>query len=96
MNSNEENGEQSERAGGALTEIAGWLEELGLGRYASTFLENDIDFAVLPNLSDADLRELGIGSLGHRKRLLVAIEGRSGAPRQGMVERVVAPLGERR
>jgi class 3 adenylate cyclase len=96
MNSNEENGEQSERAGGALTEIAGWLEELGLGRYASTFLENDIDFAVLPNLSDADLRELGIGSLGHRKRLLVAIEARSGAPRQGMVERVVAPLGERR
>ena len=42
-------------------------------------IEN-IDFAVLADLSDADLRELGIGSLGHRKRLLAAIEARSGAP----------------
>ena len=59
MKSNEENGEQSERPGGAPPEIADWLEELGLGRYASAFVENDIDFAVLPDLSDADLRELG-------------------------------------
>jgi class 3 adenylate cyclase len=97
MKSNEENGEQSERSGGAAPEITVWLEELGLGRYASAFVGNDIDFAVLPDLSDADLRELGIGSLGHRKRLLAAIEVRSGAPpRQGMVERVVASQGERR
>ena len=96
MKSNEENGEQSERSGGGPPEIAGWLEELGLGRYASAFVENDIDFAVLPDLSDADLRELGVGSLGHRKRLLAAIEARSGASRLTMVEKVVAPQSERR
>jgi class 3 adenylate cyclase/tetratricopeptide (TPR) repeat protein len=96
MKSNEENTEQSERAGGAPSEIAAWLEELGLGRYASAFVENDIDFGVLPNLSDADLRELGVGSLGHRKRLLAAIEARSVAPRQTTAEKVAAPHGERR
>ena len=41
-------------------------------------------------------RSFGCGSLSHRKRLLAAIEARSGASRQGMVEKVVAPQGERR
>ena len=95
MKSNEEN-EESERSGGAPSEIAAWLEELGLGRYASAFAENDIDFAVLPDLSDGDLRELGVGSLGHRKRLLAAIEALSAASRRHHAELVAAPPGERR
>jgi len=33
-------------------------------------------FAILAKLNDADLRELGVTSLGHRKRLLVAALGR--------------------
>ncbi|HEY6334299.1 MAG TPA: adenylate/guanylate cyclase domain-containing protein, partial [Alphaproteobacteria bacterium] len=53
-------------------DVGAWLETLGLGQYARVFAENDIDFALLPNLTDADLRELGIGSLGHRKRILAA------------------------
>jgi hypothetical protein len=43
VKSNKENGEQSERSSGAPSEIDVWLEELGLGRYASAFAENDID-----------------------------------------------------
>jgi class 3 adenylate cyclase/tetratricopeptide (TPR) repeat protein len=50
-----------------------WLGRLGLGQYARAFAENDIDFAVLVQLTDADLKELGVSSLGHRKRLLAAI-----------------------
>jgi len=96
MKSNEEDREQSERPSGAPPEIASWLEKLGLERYASAFIENDIDFTVLRDLSDADLRELGVGSLGHRKRLLAAIEARGRAPPQTTVERVAAPQGERR
>jgi hypothetical protein len=62
-------------------DIAAWLKELGLGQYASAFADNDIDFAVLVQLTDADLKELGISSLGHRKRLLAAIaEKGSAAP----------------
>ena len=39
---------------------------------AATFAANDIDIDVLPDLTDEDLRELGL-SLGHRRRLLRAI-----------------------
>ena len=59
--------------------IGQWLDALGLGQYTHAFEENDIDPAMLPQLTDADLKELGVVSLGHRKRLLTAIVGNSGA-----------------
>ena len=62
-----------------MEQVADWLEKLGLGQYAHRFAENDIDFALLVKLSDADLKELGVSSLGHRKRLLEAI-GEGTAP----------------
>jgi hypothetical protein len=49
-------------------DVAEWLEGLGLGQYKSAFAENDIDFNVLGELTDADLKELGVRSLEHRKR----------------------------
>jgi class 3 adenylate cyclase len=49
-----------------------WLQRIGLEQHAETFAANDIDFDVLPDLSDEDLKELGL-SLGHRRRLLRAI-----------------------
>src|SRR5215831_11389873 len=49
-----------------------WLQTLGLERYASVFIENDIDLEALALLTDAELKELGV-SLGHRKKLLKAI-----------------------
>jgi class 3 adenylate cyclase/tetratricopeptide (TPR) repeat protein len=53
-------------------DISGWLQSLGLGQYAEAFARNDIDLEVLPELSEADLRELGL-TLGHRRKLLKAI-----------------------
>jgi len=53
---------------------------LGLGQYAKAFVENDTDLALLPQLSDADLKELGVTSLGHRKRILAAIAENSPYP----------------
>ena len=55
-------------------EIAGWLRQLGLGQYEPAFRENDIDFDVLRSLTADDLRDLGIASIGHRRRLLDAIK----------------------
>ena len=55
-------------------EVSEWLEKLGLGQYISSFIENDIDIQLLPQLTDADLKEIGIKSLGHRKKILAAIE----------------------
>jgi class 3 adenylate cyclase/predicted ATPase len=57
-----------------MGEIAAWLEEIGLGQYAELFLANDISAPVVPELTDDDLKELGI-SLGHRRLLLKAIKG---------------------
>jgi class 3 adenylate cyclase len=58
--------------GDAMQQIADWLEKLGLSEYTQRFAENDIDFTILPDLTDQDLKELGV-SLGHRRRLLRAI-----------------------
>ena len=55
------------------TSLQSWLNELGLGQYAATLAEQDIDLEILPDLTDQDLKDLGV-SLGHRKRLLAAIE----------------------
>jgi hypothetical protein len=62
-----------------MQQVADWLEKLGLGQYAQRFAENDIDFALLTKLNDTDLKELGVTSLGHRKRLLEAIAERAAA-----------------
>ena len=39
-----------------MQEIADWLETLGVSEYAQCFAENRIDLAVLPELSDQDLK----------------------------------------
>lgn len=46
-----------------------WLERHGLGRHAALFAENDIGFDVVADLTEDDLRELGL-SIGDRKRLM--------------------------
>ncbi len=53
-------------------EIRRWLTAKGLGKYADVFAENEITIDVLPELAEADLRELGL-PLGPRKLLLRAI-----------------------
>ncbi len=59
--------------------LRNWLEHIGLQQHAETFAANGIDFDVLQDLSDADLRELGL-SLGDRRRLLRATATLSGKP----------------
>jgi class 3 adenylate cyclase/predicted ATPase len=54
-------------------DVVVWLRSLGLGKYEALFRENDIDETVLPNLTVEDLKELGVASLGHRRKLLDAI-----------------------
>src|SRR5580658_2031174 len=56
-----------------MQQIADWLEQLGMPEYAQCFIENHVDFAILRDLTDQDLKELGVSSLGHRRKLLRAI-----------------------
>lgn len=74
-----------------MQEIAQWLEKLGLAEYAPRFQENRIDLSVLPDLTDQDLKDLGI-VLGDRRKLLRAIgeldaRGGSNAQDAGSAER---------
>ena len=64
-----------------MQQIADWLQKLGLGQYAQRFAENDIDFAILRDLTDQDLEKIGVASLGHRRQLLRAITGLKGGER---------------
>ena len=50
-----------------------WLKSIRMGKYLELFVENEIDVDVLPELTDADLKELEI-PLGSRRRLLKAVE----------------------
>src|SRR6202022_4944447 len=50
-----------------------WLRSLGLERYEAAFRENEIDDTVLPSLTAEDLKDLGVGIVGHRRKLLDAI-----------------------
>jgi class 3 adenylate cyclase len=55
-----------------MPQITQWLKALGMSEYAARFAENRIDFSVLRDLSDQDLKDLGV-VLGDRRKLLRAI-----------------------
>jgi class 3 adenylate cyclase/predicted ATPase len=52
--------------------IAEWLASIGLEEYAQRFGENAIDLSVVRDLTEQDLKDLGV-LLGHRRKLLRAI-----------------------
>jgi predicted ATPase/class 3 adenylate cyclase len=54
-------------------DVGGWLRRLGLEQYEAAFRENRIDDTVLPSLTAEDLKDLGVGFVGDRRKLLDAI-----------------------
>ena len=62
-------------------DIAAWLRGLGLEQYAQLFRDNDIDGEILGGMNAEDLKELGISSFGHRRRLLNATPPWGESPR---------------
>jgi hypothetical protein len=55
-----------------IKNISVWLKSINLEKYDSEFLGNDVTMDILSELTDADLKEMGIKSLGARKRILKA------------------------
>jgi class 3 adenylate cyclase len=79
-------------------DVGAWLRGLGLEKYAELFAAHAVGPDVLPDLTDADLRELGV-PLGDRKRLLKGVATlRPNAPGAAPAGAVPAeePPGERR
>ncbi|HET6519519.1 MAG TPA: SAM domain-containing protein, partial [Geminicoccaceae bacterium] len=62
-------------------DVAAWLRGLGLERYEPAFRDGEIDAAVLPDLTDEHLRELGL-PLGPRLKLLKAVAALRGGTAQ--------------
>ena len=54
-------------------DVGTWLRNLGLDQYEAAFRDNSVDGDILPRLTGEDLKELGIASVGHRRKLLDAI-----------------------
>ena len=54
-------------------DVGGWLRNLGLGKYEAAFRDNAIDEQVLRHLTAEDLREIGVATVGDRRKLLAAI-----------------------
>ena len=52
--------------------VSAWLEDLGLGQYAAAFEENDIDWDLMNDINQETLKDIGIGSAGHRLKILKA------------------------
>ena len=63
-----------------MPDVVDWLKTLGMSEYAERFADNDIDFTILGDLTDQDLEKIGVGSLGHRRKLLRAIAELGSAP----------------
>ena len=82
-----------------MQQVAEWLKTLGMSEYAERFAESDIDPSVLRDLTDQDLKELGV-SLGHRRKMLRAIAELAGAvpasPQPALAEPTTQDTAERR
>src|SRR5215475_10574516 len=55
-------------------DVGEWLRGLGLAQYERAFRDNNVDSDVLRRLTADDLRDLGVASVGHRSRLLDALD----------------------
>ncbi|MHA1567584.1 MAG: adenylate/guanylate cyclase domain-containing protein [Alphaproteobacteria bacterium] len=54
-------------------DLGSWLANLGLEQYESAFRDHEIDGELLLDLTSDELKEVGVGPLGHRKKILAAI-----------------------
>lgn len=76
----------------AKLDIGEWLRGLGLQSYEQMFRDNRIDLEVLPHLTVDDLKEVGVGAVGDRRKILDAIGRR---PTDLPAARAAAPAERR-
>jgi class 3 adenylate cyclase len=74
-------------------DVGAWLSGLGLGQYAKAFADNAIDAEILAQLTAEDLKELGLQTLGHRRKLLTAIEALSSRKGEAARRPIAEPAG---
>jgi hypothetical protein len=60
-------------------DVAAWPHSLGMEQYELAFRENAIDEHVLRSLTADDLKELGIASIGHRRKRIELVSAMTSA-----------------
>jgi class 3 adenylate cyclase len=75
--------------------VEDWLQSIGLGEYAQRFVENGVDLSTLPDLTEDDLKELGV-LLGHRRKLLREVGTLRSSPSDPPPSSAIEPSVERR
>ncbi len=78
-----------------MMDVGEWLQGIGLRQYEGKFRDHGIDLDVLPDLTEADLKKLGV-ALGSRKRMMKAIAELDAAARGQPSSVRLAPAGRRR
>src|SRR5215468_6548237 len=84
--------------GNAMKGITEWLASIGLSEYAQRFADNGIDLSVIRDLTEQDLKDLGV-LLGHRRRILRAIaelDGGAPSPTETAIEPALRDRAQRR
>jgi class 3 adenylate cyclase/tetratricopeptide (TPR) repeat protein len=82
--------------GDLALDIEAWLAGLGLEGYAEAFRAHDVDGETLAKLTGDDLKEIGVASVGHRRKLLEAIAELNRAKASPDGEPEIEVAGERR
>ena len=77
-----------------MSDIAPWLQSLGLEKYGEILASHDIDLTVAPDLTEQDLEKLGL-SLGHRRKFIAAAaKFRTAAISSAVASTQVQPLDQ--
>src|SRR3954466_5256913 len=85
-----------QQASSNMNNMDEWLRSLGLSEYLSRFEEHAVDLSIVGDLTDADLKDIGI-PLGHRRKLLRAMaELGRGAALPGPPSDAIRDVAERR
>ena len=69
-------------------EITGWMEAHGFPQYSAAFKKNDIGEKELFDLTEENLREMGVDSLGERKRMMREISRHKKAKALGAAKKI--------
>ena len=59
-----------------VTDLGSLLQRLGLEHYESCFEQEEVDLDTFLTMTEADLKEVGVTTLGARRKLQIAISGK--------------------
>jgi uncharacterized protein YjbI with pentapeptide repeats len=63
---------KSKKSAPRAENISEWLKSIGLEIYEAEFLKSEVTIDILSELTDSDLKEMGVKTVGARKRILKA------------------------